>query len=302
METAYRVMIVEDIPEDAELTEREILQVLTPCIFKRVENKDDFLDAIDDFKPDIIVSDYSMPSFDGLTALELTLERIPLTPFILVTGSINEDTAVDCMKAGANNYIIKQHLKRLGPAVLRALEEKKVRVERFRAREALAESEEKYRTLVENAGKAIFVVQDGMLKFVNPKTEDISSFSREELLSKPFIDFIHPDDRAMVSERNMKRLHGFGVPSRYAFRIVQRSGETRWVELSAALITWADKLATLNFLSDITDRVKMEEEIKKRIAELEEFYNMAVGRELKMVELKNEIEQLKARLAKYEEA
>ena len=128
METSYRVLIVEDVPADAELNEREIQQVLTPCIFKRVETEEDFLRAIDEFKPDFIISDYQMPTFDGLTALKLTLERTPLTPFILVTGSMNEDTAVDCMKAGASNYVIKQYLKRLGPAVLHALEEKKIRI------------------------------------------------------------------------------------------------------------------------------------------------------------------------------
>ncbi len=98
METPYRVLIAEDVPADAELNERAIREVLTPCIFKRVETEEDFLMAIDEFKPDFIISDYKMPTFDGLTALKLTLEKTPLTPFILVTGSMNEDTAVDCMK------------------------------------------------------------------------------------------------------------------------------------------------------------------------------------------------------------
>ncbi len=133
METPYRVLIAEDVPADAELNEREIRQVLTPCIFKRVETEEDFLRALDEFKPDFIISDYQMPTFDGLTALKLTLERTPLTPFILVTGSMNEDTAVDCMKAGATDYVVKEHLKKLGPAVIRALEEKKIRMERLAA-------------------------------------------------------------------------------------------------------------------------------------------------------------------------
>ena len=137
METTYRVLIVEDIPTDAELNEREIKQVLTPCIFERVETKEAFLKALDEFKPDLIISDYMMPSFDGMTALKLTLKRTPLTPFIIVTGSMNEDTAVDCMKAGASNYVIKQHMKRLGPAVLHALEEKKIRIEKLKAEEEI---------------------------------------------------------------------------------------------------------------------------------------------------------------------
>jgi DNA-binding NtrC family response regulator len=138
MATPYRILIVEDMPTDAELNERAIQEVLPACVFKRVETEEDFLKALDEFVPDIIISDYSMPSFDGMTALKLTLERTPVTPFILVTGSINEDTAVHCMKAGATNYIIKQHLKRLGPAVLHAFEEKKMRIEKLKAEEEIA--------------------------------------------------------------------------------------------------------------------------------------------------------------------
>jgi diguanylate cyclase (GGDEF)-like protein len=108
------------------LNEREIREVLKPCVFKRVETEEDFVRALDEFKPDIIVSDYLMPSFNGMTALKLALEKTPLTPFIIVTGSMNEETAVDCMKAGATNYVIKQHLRRLGPAVLRAVATQKI--------------------------------------------------------------------------------------------------------------------------------------------------------------------------------
>jgi len=137
VETPYRILIVEDVPTDAELNERAIQEVLTPCVFERVETKEVFLKALDEFKPDIIISDYMMPSFDGMTALKLTMERTPLTPFIIVTGSMNEDTAVDCMKAGATNYVIKQHLKRLGPAILHAIEGKKIRLENLKAQEEI---------------------------------------------------------------------------------------------------------------------------------------------------------------------
>jgi PAS domain S-box-containing protein len=299
METPYRVLIVEDVPTDAELTERETKQVLTPCVFERVETEGDFLRALDEFKPDIIISDYSMPAFDGMSALKLTLKRTPITPFIIVTGSINEDTAVECMKAGATNYVIKQYLKRLGPAVIHALEEKKIRQERLKAQEALKESEEKYRTLVENAGETIVVAQEGVLRFANAAAETLSGYNRHELLDKPFIDFIHPDDRAMVIERYTKRVQGMKVPVRYIFRLLQSSEEIRWVELNAILINWEGKPATLNFLIDITERKKAEAEIEKRVKELEAFYDIAVGRELRMKELKEEIEEMKEELEKY---
>jgi PAS domain S-box-containing protein len=138
--------------------------------------------------------------------------------------------------------------------------------ERKRMEAALREeSEEKYRVLIENAGEAIFVTQEGKLKSVNAKTEELLGYTKEELTSRPFTDFIHPDDRAPALDRYFKSPQGREVPSRYSFRVVHRSGETLWTELNAVLIEWDGKPAALNFLSDITDLKHKEEE--KRILE-----------------------------------
>ena len=101
MNDSIRILLVEDLPADAEMNKREINKVVPNCIFKQVETRKDFLHALDNFKPDVIVSDFSMPQFDGLSALKLAQEKSDITPFILCTGSINEDTAVECMKLGA---------------------------------------------------------------------------------------------------------------------------------------------------------------------------------------------------------
>jgi CheY-like chemotaxis protein len=128
-----RLLIAEDRPTDAELAEREIKKVLEACIFKRVETREDYIEALEAFRPDLIVSDYNMPRFDGLTALHLAMAQPHFIPVIIVTTAINEDTAVSCMKAGATDYVIKEHRKRLGQAVIHALEEKQLRQERQRA-------------------------------------------------------------------------------------------------------------------------------------------------------------------------
>ena len=122
MNDSIRILLVEDLPADAEMNKREINKVVPNCIFKQVETRKDFLHALDNFKPDVIVSDFSMPQFDGLSALKLAQEKSDITPFILCTGSINEDTAVECMKLGATDYIIKEHNKRLGASVASALD------------------------------------------------------------------------------------------------------------------------------------------------------------------------------------
>ena len=133
MPESIRILMAEDLPTDAELAEREIRQVLKMCVFQRVETREAYLAALETFQPDLIISDYRMPRFDGLTALQLAIECAPLTPVIILTGAINEDTAVACMKAGASDYVIKEHIKRLGQAVIHALDQKQLHQERSRA-------------------------------------------------------------------------------------------------------------------------------------------------------------------------
>jgi PAS domain S-box-containing protein len=133
--------------------------------------------------------------------------------------------------------------------------------ERKKAEEALRESEEKYRLLVENAAQAIIIEQDGMLKFVNRLASQISGYSKQELLSMSFIKFIYQDDRAMVGERHRKRLQGDLSVPKYAFRWICKDGSFRWVEVNVVLMTWEGKPATLNFLDDITERKKAEEDL-----------------------------------------
>jgi len=143
---------------------------------------------------------------------------------------------------------------------------KRAESQREAALKALRESKEKYRILFDNANEAIFVVQDGKLVFCNPMTTRLMGYSSEEIRTKPFIEFIYPDDRGMVVERHMKRLRGEETPARYSFRIVDREGNTHHAEISAVLINWEGKAATLNFANDITER-KLVDSQKKAMLE-----------------------------------
>ena len=142
-------------------------------------------------------------------------------------------------------------------------------IDRISSRQALQDSEEKYRLVVENAREAIFVAQDGMLKFANQNTASMIGYQGKDLSSKPFIDFIHPDDREFVVERHMRRLKGEIFEETYPFRVVKSDGQMRWVEIQAVLIQWEERPATLNFITDITERRRaekalIESEIKYR--------------------------------------
>lgn len=133
------------------------------------------------------------------------------------------------------------------------------------AEENLRTSEEHYRLVVDNANDAIIVAQDGMIKFSNPRAVTVTGYSTEELLTRPFTDFIHPDDRKIVVENYIKRMKGEPVSSSYLFRIVRKDDSIFMVEINAVLITWKGKPATLNFLTDITERNRAEEEIKNAL-------------------------------------
>lgn len=127
--------------------------------------------------------------------------------------------------------------------------------------EALRESEEKYRLLVENANDAIFIAQDEVVKFPNPRVKELSGYSADELAKTPFIELIHPEDRNMVLERHLKRLKGKDFPETYPFRILNKDGKELWVELSTVLINWEGKPATLNFIRDITKKRNIENKL-----------------------------------------
>ncbi|HDQ73397.1 MAG TPA: PAS domain S-box protein, partial [Chloroflexi bacterium] len=164
------------------------------------------------------------------------------------------DEDVAALQTMANqlaNAITNAHLY---DAVNRELAEHK------RMEKALRLSEERHRTLIENANEAIFVAQDGELKFVNPQLTEILGFSAETLTTGPFTQFIHPDDREMVQRRHVERLQGQDTPSPYTFRVVDRDERVKWVELNAVAITWENEAATLNFMTDVTGRVQSREE------------------------------------------
>jgi PAS domain S-box-containing protein len=135
---------------------------------------------------------------------------------------------------------------------------------RIKAEEALKESQEKYRLLFDNANDAIFIAQDGVIKFPNPKILDLVGYSAEELAKMPFADLVHPDDRTMVMERYQKRIEGKqDTPATYSLRVTHNSGDELLVELSAVRITWEGRPATLNFVRDITQQKKIEAQLQQ---------------------------------------
>jgi PAS domain S-box-containing protein len=149
-----------------------------------------------------------------------------------------------------------------------------------RAEEALRASEEKYRLLFENANEAFVVVQDNKIKFFNPQFVKFAGYPKAELISRPFVDFIYPDDRDMVVGHHLRRLRGETAPQLYAFRAIDKKGAVKWLEISAVLISWEGRLATLNFLSEITERKLAEEKMLFQASLLDQVKNAVIATDL----------------------
>src|SRR5262245_40941334 len=137
MNSTLRVLHLEDSLLDAELVHAAISSEGFVCEVQRVDNRADFIKALDGNAFDLILADFTLPSFDGVTALGIAQERCSRTPFLFVSGTIGEDLAIECLKGGATDYVLKHRLTRLGPSVRRALREAETRAAQLRAQESI---------------------------------------------------------------------------------------------------------------------------------------------------------------------
>ena len=151
MPQGLRVLIVEDVPVEAELVVRQLADGGIPCAHLRVDTEESFRAALLRFRPHIILSDFTLPAFDGLSALDIARHEAPHIPFIFVSGTIGEERAIEALKRGAVDYVLKTNPARLVPAVRRALREVSERVRRLTAERHIRDSEQRLRDIVDTA-------------------------------------------------------------------------------------------------------------------------------------------------------
>jgi PAS domain S-box-containing protein len=265
--TRIRILHVEDVPADAELAERELRQAGFEIDIRRVETREAFLAALADFAPDLILSDYRLPEFDGMQALRLAKEHSAETPVIITTGSVNEETAVECMKAGAVDYVLKEQLGRLGTAVRSALEAQRLRVERRRAEKDIArlnaELEEALawqRHIFEGSRDAVFVT-DVQARFVavNGAATEMTGYSREELLGMGIPDLHEEPDLAAYRAFHQRILGGEQILSEAPIR--KKDGSKVAVEFNNRLVTIGGQRFMHTAGRDITKRKQLEAQL-----------------------------------------
>ncbi len=260
MNDVPRILIVEDQSEDYELAQREIRKVVSDCIFEWVEKQTDFRNSLQDFRPDIIVSDYALPEFNGMQVLELAQQQTFFIPVIIWTGRMSEDVAVECMKKGASNYVIKDNAKRLGPAVVQALKES----DAFRERR---QADEKYQSIFENSPVGIFQsTPQGQFISVNPAMARIYGYASSQEMMEATIDIAHqlylqPEERdqfAQLLQENI-RVENFEIKN------VRKDGSIIWTSTSARAVRdgSGNVLYYEGFLQDITDHKLAEDKVSE---------------------------------------
>jgi diguanylate cyclase (GGDEF)-like protein/PAS domain S-box-containing protein len=258
-----RVLVIEDSENDTLLLVRELKRGGYDPTYTRVETAEAMEAAIDQEGWDVVVSDHSMPQFNSFKALDLLKTRGLDLPFIIVSGTIGEDAAVAAMKAGAHDYIMKGNLKRLVPAIDRALRDAEVRRERKTAEEALRESEERYRRMIETAEEGIWVVDsENKIIFMNKKIVQMLHYTVEEMIGKSFLEFTDEEGRALVEAKTKDGSRGQN--DQYDFRFRRKDGTDLWAIMSTTPIfeEMGQYAGVLIMITDITERKRAEEQLK----------------------------------------
>ena len=265
MKTPLRVLVVEDSEFDAQIMITLLRKGGYDVTFQRVENADDFRAALRDQSWQLILADYNLPDFSAPAALDVLRESGLDLPFLIVSGGIGEDIAVASMKAGAHDYLMKGNLHRLAPAVDRELREAANRASQREAKQAVIESELRYRLLWETCPDAVVLVDpDGCVRFANPAVKAVFGYAVEEVAGQQ-LGMLLPErlrtgplasfERFFRSEQakvNVRSLETFGR---------RKDGSEIPIEVSFSDMVLQGKPRLVGFIRDITERKRAEREL-----------------------------------------
>jgi PAS domain S-box-containing protein len=266
------VLHLEDSPLDAELILGSLTEGGIACTIQRVDTREAFEAALRAGPLDLILADYSLPLFDGIAALHLARELRPDVPFIFVSGALGEELAIDTLKSGATDYVLKHRLERLVPSVRRALREARERADRLQAQEALRQSEERFRLMVESTEDYAIIMldRDGTVVSWNPGAERILGYSNEEIVGQSFAQFFTAED--VAADRPQRELHIAAESGRAA--------DECWLVRSDGSLFWASGVTTAvrnpdgaiegfaKILRDLSERKRLDEALQFRAEQL----------------------------------
>jgi PAS domain S-box-containing protein len=254
-----KILILEDVATDAELIERVLRHAGLHFVALRAATKDAFTRALDTFRPDILLSDYNLPDLDGPEALRIALAKYPDLPVIEVTGAVGDEAAVDLVRAGAKDYVLKDRMARLPFAIQHALSEAEETRRRRQAEQKIREDEARYRGLVEQDIAGIFILAtDGTVAYVNRCLTNMFGGTPAEVIGRPFIDFVADPYKDAVQETFKARLSGQPAPDQMTVAIKGRDGRLIDVLVHAALSTHQGRPTSMGVMLDITEQKRAE--------------------------------------------
>jgi signal transduction histidine kinase len=265
---SLRVLLLEDAPVDALLVQHALREAELGFTMRVVGTRSAFLEALEELDPEVVLSDYSLPQFDGMEALEIVRARSPHLPFIVVTGTINEETAVACMKAGASDYVLKDHLQRLGAAVRGALAAHKIRGEQARADAATRSAAREWSATFDAFGEAVFLLSPA------------GGIRRANRAADLLLSALGQDPRAGTCTWLSTSGEGPGLLERL------RSSHRREVETLQLASGWyqatldpviderGELAGAVHVLTDVTDRRRAAEERERLSAQLRQVQKM----------------------------
>ena len=230
MKQPLRILLLENDVSDAEQVRQELTCAQFSFEFLHVKTRRDLPGVLDQFQPDVVLSDHALEDLDGLSALELCRRANPHAPFIFVSSRPGEALAVESLKHGASDYLIKGDLRRLPAAIVRAIEEKRLRLERENTTQKLQNSESIFKSLAEQAPVGIMLADiNGKAYFCNEHWGQIIGRDAEESISMDWSQLFHADDREQTLVE-IQKLMSDKRPVTTGFRVVRPSGEVRWVD------------------------------------------------------------------------
>jgi PAS domain S-box-containing protein len=266
---ALHILILEDNSDDFELITYQLRKSDLIFEIERTDNEQDYVTALSTKTFDLILSDYTMSGFNALRALEILQERALDIPFLVATGTTSEEAAVECIKRGAVDYLLKDRLARLVPAIKMALADKKIRQEKQQAEIAVQRSEQRFRALIENAVDYFVILDpDGTIQYSSPSAGRKLGYHWDEAQEQGAVSFIHPDDVNRFGETIAKAVEQPGVAQpMIELRVRRKDGG--WIVVETVITSLLDDPAIQGIVinsHDVTER-RLAEDARQSVEE-----------------------------------
>jgi PAS domain S-box-containing protein len=294
-QTELRILLLEDEPTDAELAEEALREAGLSFIAKRVDTRDAFIRALEEFKPDIVIADYKLPAFDGGSALKIVRQQYPAIPVVMVTGAMGDEKAIELLRLGARDYVLKDRLMRLGPAVQRALSEERGIRARHAAEKALHDSEEKFHAIFDGALDGIVLADAETRRFAtgNPAFCRMVGYSPEEI-PRIGVSDIHPQQDLPHVIEQFKKLSRGEIQLAANIPVKRKDGSVFYADIKGSPVSFGGKPYLMGIFRDISERKQAESRLTEQLDELRRWHEATLGREMRVLELKHEVNELLA--------